>query len=187
MAYSKRKGLFETFFDNRDSLIIQYTNGDINKREFLECNFDFVQNMNVKPFTKIDSYEKGMYNYQYYNVLAKYYTMLAKDIKRSRERDRYFKKYYSYYLNKGKFYYNEKDKSTFQLLRHLKFKDVEAYFIKVESKYLDDKLYEIVLKAYRDAIFHSKSLWLLDILREEGVFIEGKKTSLIEGYINERY
>ena len=79
MAQFKRKGIFETFFQNRSSLIIQYTNGDITKKEFLEYNFDFVQEMNIKPFSRIDSFEKGMYNYQYYNVLAKYYTMLAKE------------------------------------------------------------------------------------------------------------
>ena len=64
---------------------------------------------------------------------------------------------------------------------------MEAYFIKVESKYLKDKLYEIVLLDYDEAIFHSKSLWLLNILKEKGVFIEGKKKSLIDEYINERY
>ncbi|HSH35196.1 DUF6648 family protein, partial [Schnuerera sp.] len=145
----KRKGIFETFFENRSSLIIQYANGDITKKEFLEYNFDFVQEMNVKPFSRIDSFEKGMYNYQYYNVLAKYYTMLAKDIRRSGKHD----KYYIYYKNIGNEYYHEKDKATLQLLRFLEFKNVEAYFIQVESKFLRDKLYEIVLLDYKEAIF----------------------------------
>ncbi|HHV45806.1 MAG TPA: hypothetical protein GXX53_02685 [Tissierellia bacterium] len=183
MEYHKSKGLFDTFFENRSSLIIQYSNGDITKKEFLEYNFDFVQGMNLKPFTRIDSYEKGMYNYQYYNVLAKYYTMLAKDIKRSGKHS----KYYAYYRKMGEEYYHLKDRATLQLLKFLEFKNVEAYFIKVESKYLKDKLYEIVLLDYKEAIFHSKSLWLLDILKKEGVFIEGKKKSLIDEYINERY
>ncbi len=183
MAYYKSKGIFDTFFENRSSLIIQYSNGDISKKEFLESNFDFVQAMNIKPFDKIDSFEKGMYNYQYYNVLAKYYTMLAKDIRRDGKHD----EYYTYYKNIGNRYYHEKDKATLQLLRHLKFQNVEAYFIEVESKFLRDKLYEIVLLDYKEAIFHSKSRWLLRILREEGVFIEGKKKSLIDDYINEKY
>ncbi|MCF6465761.1 DUF6648 family protein [Clostridium sp. Cult2] len=183
MAQFKRKGIFETFFENRSSLIIQYTNGDITKKEFLEYNFDFVQEMNIKPFSKIDSFEKGMYNYQYYNVLAKYYTMLAKDIRRSGKHN----KYYIYYKNMGNEYYHQKDRATLHLLRFLEFEDVEAYFIQVESKFLQDKLYEIVLLDYKEAIFHSKSYWLLEILKKEGVFIEGKKKSLIEDYINERY
>ena len=183
MAQFKRKGIFETFFENRSSLIIQYSNGDITKKEFLEYNFDFVQEMNIKPFSRIDSFEKGMYNYQYYNVLAKYYSMLAKDIRRAGKHS----KYYTYYKNMGNEYYHQKDRATLQLLRFLEFKNVEAYFIQVESKFLQGKLYEIVLLDYKEAIFHSKSYWLLEILKKEGVFIEGKKKSLIEDYINERY
>lgn len=183
MAYYNKEGIFDTFFDHRNSLIIQFKNGDISKREFLEGNFDFVQDMKVKPFTKIDSYEKGMYNYQYYNVLAKYYTMLAKDNKKEGKHE----KYYIYYLNEGNDYYNEKDRATLQLLRFLNFENVEAYFIKVESRFLRNKLYEIVLKDYQYAIFHSKSRWLLDILKKENVFVPGMKTSLIDEYINEKY
>lgn len=183
MEQHKSKGIFDTFFENRSSLIIQYANGDISKKEFLQYNFDFVQEMNIKPFTKIDSYEKGMYNYQYYNTLAKYYKMLANDIRRSGK----YSKYYTYYKQMGNEYYHKKDKSTFQLLKHLGFKNVEAYFVDVASKTLKDKLYEIVLLDYKEAIFHSKSLWLLNILKKEGVFIEGRKKSLIDNYINERY
>lgn len=179
----KRESIFDKFFKHRDSLIIQYKNGDITKREFLEGNFDFVQKIKLKPFSKVDSFEKGIYNYQYYNVLAKYYNMLASDIKD----DPNFSKQYKSCRYKANYNYNEKDKATLQLLRFLKFKNVEAYFIKVESTYLKDKLYEIVLKDFEYAIFHSKSKWLLRILREEGVFKEGKKRSLIDEYINEKY
>lgn len=179
----RRKSVFERFFDNRSSLILQFGNGDLSKREFLEQNFDLVRKSNLKPFLRVDTYEKGMFNYQYYNVLAKYYTMLAKEIKNTRKHQ----KYYSYYLNKGNNYYHEKDKAALSLLKFLEFRGVEAYFVKMESKFLRDKLYEIVLLDYKEAIFHSKALWLLDILREEKVFIEEKKVSLIDGYINETY
>ncbi len=81
-----------------------------------------------------------------------------------------------------------KGQSNFKPIKVLEFKGVEAYFIKVESKFLKGKLYEIVLLDYEEAIFHSKALWLLEILREEGgVFIEEKKVSLIDSYINEEY
>ncbi len=183
MAYNKKRSIFDTFFNNRDSLIVQFKNGDISKREFLQLNFDFVQNMGVKPFDRIDSFQKGMYNYQYFNTLAKYYSMLGVDIKREGKHYKYFKDY----LNKAHYFYNEKDKSTLKLLRFLEFKNTEAYFIKVESERLKDKLYEIVLTDYEYAIFHSKSRWLLKILRDENVFIEGKKRSLIDEYINEKY
>jgi len=183
LIYHGKKGLFETFFENRSSLILQYENGDISKKEFLQYNYDFVTGMNVKPFLRVDSYEKGMYNYQYYNVLAKYFRMLAKDIKNSRKHQ----KYYITYLNKGNNYYHEKDKSALAVLRLIEFKNVEAYFIKVESKGLKDKLYEVVLKDYKEAIFHSKAEWLLDILKQEGVFFDKKRVSIINEYINETY
>lgn len=175
--------MFETFFDNRSSLILQFSSGDLTKREFLEENYQLVRKSNIKPFLKVDSYEKGMYNYQHYNVLAKYYNMLAKEIKNTKKHQ----KYYNYYLNKGNNYYHEKDRAALSLLRFLEFKGVEAYFVKVESRLLKDKLYEIVLLEYEEAIFHSKAIWLLDILKEEGVFIAEKKKSLIDGYINEKY
>lgn len=183
MVHCESKNMFEPFFDNRSSLIVQYKNGDISKTEFLEYNFDLVKEMNVEPFKVIDSYEKGMYNYQYYNVLAKYYTKLASDLRKAEKDD----KYYIYYKNMGNNYYNEKDNATVQLLRFLDFKGVEAYFIDVKSQFLQNKLYEIVLLNYEEAIFHSKSYWLLQVLKEEGIFIDGMKTSLIDGYINERY
>lgn len=175
--------VFDTFFDNRLSLIIQYANGDITKKEFLEYNFNFIQDMNIKPFVKIDSYEKGMYNYQYYNTIAKYYKMLANDLWRSGDCG----EEHIYYKQMGNEYYDKKDKSTYQFLRYLKFKNVEAYFVNVESKSLNNKLYEIVLLDYTEAIFHSKSLWLLEVLREENVFIEEKKDSIIDYYINQKY
>jgi hypothetical protein len=178
-----KKSLFEQFFDNRSSLILQFGNGDLSKKEFLEQNFDLVRKTNLRPFLRVDTYEKGMFNYQYYNVLAKYYTTLAKDIKNTKKHQ----KYYNYYFNKGNNYYHEKDKAALNILKLIEFKGVEAYFVKVESKFLSDKLYEIVLLDYKEAIFHSKALWLLDILREEKVFIEGKKVSLIDEYINETY
>lgn len=183
MKHYKRENIFDRFFKHRDSLIIQYKNGDMTKREFLKENFDFVQKIRLKPFTKVDSYEKGIYNYQYYNVLAKYYNMLAAEIRNEED----FNKQCKSYIYKANYYYNEKDKATLKLLRFLEFKNVDAYFIKVESEFLNDKLYEIVLKDYEFAIFHSKSKWLIKILREQGVFSEGKKKSLIDGYINEKY
>lgn len=175
--------MFERFFADRSSLIVQYANGDITKREFIQNNYNIVTNMNIKPFLKIDSFEKGMYNYQYYNVMAKYFTTLAKEIRNTKKHQRY----YVYYLNKGNNFYHEKDKSAVSLLKFIEFKNVEAYFVKCKSKFLQDKLFEVVLLDYKEAIFHSKAEWFLDILRDEGVFIEGMKPSLIDEYINETY
>lgn len=184
MKYYKNKyNIFNEFFEHRDMLIVQYMNGDITKKEFLEMNYDFIKKMKVKPFERIDSYEKGMYNYLFYNMMAKYHRMIAKEIKDKGKHLVYYKKY----IDDADYYYNEKDKTTFRLLRFLNFENVEAYFIKMKSSILENKLYEIVLKDYEYAVFHSKSIWLLNVLKKEGVFLENKKKSVIDYYVNEKY
>ncbi len=183
MQYIRKKGLFEDFFERRTFLIMQYNNGDITKKEFLEKNFDYFCNVNAKPFIKVDSYEKGMYNYQYYNGMAKYCRMLAKEVKGTRKHNRY----YNYYLNLGNNYYHKKDESTIAILKLLKFENCEAYYIKLDSEGLKNRIYEIVLQDKKEAILHSKADWLLKILKEEGVFDEEVKKSLISEYINEPY
>lgn len=164
-------------------MITKYSNGDMSKREFLQSNFDYFQSVSAKPFIKVDTYEKGMYNYQYFNGMAKYYKMLAKEVKNSKKHS----KYYNHYLNLGKKYYDNKDESTLDILKLTDFKNVECYFIVCESKNLEDSLYEIVLKDKKEAIFHSRSEELLKICKEKGIFFPEKRESLISEYINERY
>ena len=57
----------------------------------------------------------------------------------------------------------------------------------MESEKLKNKLYEIVLKDKKEAIFHSKAPWLLKIIRDNGIFSDNIRNSLISEYINERY
>ncbi|WP_073183372.1 DUF6648 family protein [Anaerosphaera aminiphila] len=175
--------MFEDFFEHRSFLINKYSNGNITKREFLKYNYDYFISVNARPFLKIDSYEKGLFNYQYYNGMAKYYKMLAKEVKNTKKHSRY----YNYYLNLGNKYYDGKDESALAILKLQDFEDVQSYFIKCDSDYLKDSLYEIVLENKTEAIFHSKAEWLLKILKEKKVFDSDVKTSLIEEYINEKY
>ncbi len=183
MKLPVRRGLFEDFFEHRSYLIMQYNNKDITKREFIERNFNYFNTPNSRPFLKVDSYEKGMYNYQYYNGLAKYYRMLAKEIRF----DKSLRRTYNDYLNLSNKYYNEKDQATLQILNLQEFQNCEAYFIKMESEKLKNKLYEIVLNDKKEAILHSKAPWLLKIIRDNGIFSENLRNSLISDYINERY
>ncbi|SKC84095.1 DUF6648 family protein [Maledivibacter halophilus] len=176
--------VFDKFFQHRNSLFIQFNNGDITKREFIEEHYYFIQKLNLKPFKhRIDSFEKGIYNYQYYNMVAKYCYMKSKDRKLIEKHPQVAWKY----KQKAGYYYSQKDWSTLKLLEHLKFENVEAYFIKVRSKNLKNKLYEIVVKDFKDVILHSKSVSMLNRLRHEGVFQEEIKKSLIDDYINQKY
>ena len=179
----KNSEMFQDFFEKRSNIISEYGDGKISKKQFLEDNYNLVRRSGVAPFLRIDTYEKGMYNYQYYNVLAKYYNMLAHEAKDLGRRQ----KFYNDYLNKSNNFYHEKDKAALGILEFLKFEGVEAYYIELNSKRLSGELYEIALLNYDEAIFHSKADWLLKRLKKEGVFIQGLKKSLIDGYINSRY
>ena len=181
--YNRDGGIFETFFKRRSYLIKELENGNITKKQFLEHNYNLVRRANMRPFLRIDNYEMGMYNYQYYNVLAKYYKMLAKESKNSKRSSRNYKDY----INKGNNYYNEKDKATLGLLEFLEFKNMEAYYIDMNSRSLKGELFEIVLLDHEEAIFHSKSKKILDILKENKVFDNRLRKSKIDEYINETY
>lgn len=173
----------EDFFENRDRLIVSHMNGEIDKKSFLELNYNYMISNKVKPFTSIDSFEKGMFNYQFYNVMAKYNKMIVKDIKESGKNIEFYNKY----LDDVKYFYDEKDKTIFRLLRFLKYNNVEAYFVSMESTALNGKLYEIVLKDYEFAVLHSCSEWMLSVLRKENVFLDQIQKSVIDYYVNNTY
>lgn len=179
----KEAGVFmnaiQKYFKYRQALIDQYLKGDMTKSEYLKANFDAVVYNEIKPFKNIDTAEKGLFNYQYYNALAKH----MKTMSTQRGIDYEIKKDY---IEKSNYYYYRKDKATEKVLRLIDYKDVEAYFITVRSKALKSKLFEIVL-GNQDMILHSTNEVILKRLREEGVFQETTKKSLIDGYINQRY
>lgn len=183
MIYSNKKGLFESFFENRSFLIAQLESGDLNKVQFLNANLEFLQRIGAKPFVKLDSMEKGIFNYQYYNIMAKYYISTAEDIEK---RGKHMKIANSF-RNKANDQYHKKNITISKMLKLVDYENVDAYFVKSKSKKLNNTLYEIVFYDYKEAIFHSTAEWLLDILKENGCFIEGKYKSLIDEYINTRY
>jgi hypothetical protein len=183
LTYRIQESVFDKFFKHRESLFRQFKKGDITKREFIEEHYAFIQSLNLRPYQRIDSFEKGIYNYQYYNMLAKYNYMRSKDAKLIQKHPNIAKKM----LEDANYFYQQKDKSTIKFLEYLDFYKVEAYYIKVKSENLKDKLFEIVLTDYENVVFHSKNPWLMQRLKEEGVWIEGKRKSIIENYINERY
>jgi len=64
---------FDKFLIHRQSLIEQYSKGDMTKDEFIEANYSYINSTDLVPFKKLDNVKKAIFNYQYYNVLAKYY------------------------------------------------------------------------------------------------------------------
>lgn len=169
----------QKYFRYRQSLIDQYAKGDMTKREYLRRNYEAVVYGEIGPFQNMDTVEKALFNYQYYNALAKE----NKTISTSRDMDYELKRDY---LEKSNYYYNKKDRATLTALRMLDYQGVQAYFVKVRSKYLKGRLYEIVIEE-ENIILHSTSPLILKCLREEGVFHEESRKSVIDEYVNRRY
>ena len=136
------------------------------KREYLSKNLDAVLALRDKPFNIVDTLEKGLFNYQYFNALAK-------ECKNDDPA-------------KTDYYYAKKDRATFSVLRILDFKGIDAYFIRVRSPQLRGRLFEIVIQEYQ-MILHSASSEILERLRRELVFKEETRQSVIDGYINQKY
>lgn len=169
----------EKYFRYRQSLIDQYVKGDMTKREYLQANYEAVVYNDIKPFKNIDTVLKGLFNYQYYNARAKEKKQAStiKDLSFDEKKE---------YLDSCNYFYSRKDRATLKVLELLEYKGVEAYFIKVRSKELRGKLFEIILTDY-NMILHSTNELILKRLIEEEVFSEGSRKSLIDGYINQRY
>lgn len=183
MKYTAGENIFDKFYQQRQSLIHQFKKGDITKKEYIEESYAYIQQMQIRPFKRVDNFDKSIYNYQYYNMMAKYSYLKAKELKKHDKHPEIYREY----LEKVNYYYHKKDLSTLKAIEILDFYGVEAYYIKVNSSNLKDSLFEIVFKNYEQVILHSKSQWLLERLKEEGVFKEGIRKSLIENYINQKY
>ena len=170
--------VIQKYFRYRQSLIDQYVRGDMTKSEYLQANLDAVLALNIPPFRRIDSLDKGLYNYQYYNAMAKDARAFSSDYDDYELRREQ--------LDESNYYYQQKDQATMAVLKLLDYQDIQAYFIAVRASYLKGKLFEIVLEDHQ-MILHSANALLLKRLRDEGVFTEGTRKSLIDGYINQKY
>ncbi len=183
LKYIQRENIFKKFFNARESLIEQFKKGDISKKEYIEESYYDIQRLNITPFKNVDSFEKAIYNYQYYNTMAKFYYLQANQIKKY---GKHMEKYKEYLKSVDDFYY-KKDQSTIKAIEVLDYWGMEAYYIQVSSDYLKKRLYEIIFKDHEEVILHSTSEWLLERLKREGIFKEGVRRSLIANYVNEKY
>ena len=178
----------QRYFRHRQNLIEQYVQGDMTKAEYLKENLRAVLALNIEPFKNLDSVEKSLFNYQYYNAMAKEAKRVSKSSKDYQTR--------YYYEKEAEHDYYMKDKATRRVLELMEYRNMTAYFIKVRSRHLKGKLFEILLEDSGGGVnmgvpdkivLHSASGGILNRLRSEGVFTEEKKNSIIDHYINQRY
>lgn len=174
--------MMEKFFKNRDALIDEYSNGRMSKADFIVKNYDFIMSLNFSPFeAPLKDHKQCIYNYQYYNILAKYANMRAQELE-------IFDPKEAEVFKREEFeYYRQKDEATLSLLEYVNYKNVEAYFLNLSSNRLCGQLFEVVFKDYYRAIFHSMSPNILKKLRNHGVFSPVYKDSVIHSYVNSGY
>ena len=170
----------EVFFKKRNDLISELSQGKIDKIAFLEKNYELIQNLNMKPLLNISSLEEGMYNYQYYNILAKYFKQKSQLYSNNKKKQ----KKYNENLMKSNNYYAEKDKYLFRMIDFLDKDSSEAYYIDMNSKRLNSSLFEIVVKDIEFAIFHSMNEKILEKLNEKNIFVNETRISKIDDYVN---
>ena len=65
--------------------------------------------------------------------------------------------------------------------------NVESYFIKLRSKRLQGIIFEIYISSLDKVILHSKNNNILNMLRQNEVFDEEVRPSLIDSYVNKSY
>lgn len=174
----KKLNLFENWRKESIGLLDE---SKIDKDEFLNLNYNFIKKLDLKPFSQISTAKEAIYNYQYYNIMAKRSNQMALTFISKK------KKKYQQEINNRENYYYLKDLATEKLLELIDYKDIEAYFIKLKSKRLTGEIFEIYLKDFDKLILHSKNKNLLQKLKERECFLDEAKISMIDSYVNKSY
>ena len=104
---------------DRNALIDQLDCAAISKEEFLDRNYHLLCRMQMKPFQTVDSVEKGLYNYQYYNTMAKYWSKCGESATHEKKR----KECQNAVAN----FYHLKDQSILSLLHISRAEPIVAY------------------------------------------------------------
>lgn len=177
---SDRKKL-EKFLEYREKSIEELEKGLLTRRQYLELNYNFIQGLNLRPFSLISSYEEAIYNYQFYNILAKKSLSNAENAEKRGD-----KKKKAYYLNLKDNYYCEKDKATYAIVSFTDSENLLAYYIETDSMGLRNNLFEIYVKDRKYCILHTKSEKIKTLLKDKKIRIDKKRKSLINEYVNNK-
>lgn len=176
------KEILERFIAGRDRLIDSLEAGEMDKSAYLEAQYCALMELGAIPRKGVlKSLEEGLFNYQYYNVLAKRERIQSKDEEfRNPEASRRHR-------NQADRHYALKDKETVKILELLNYQHVSAYFIETPARFLNGKLIEIIIETYDRAVFHTADEGIINRLVRAGVFAEGTQPSVIQSYIESDY
>lgn len=176
--YNSEEKKLEEFIDLRTKYIEMLDNKLITKSEFNHKNNEIFYKINLRPFTVLDSFNKALYNYNYYNSKAK---LFLEEEKRLNNQNK--KRAKIAQNNKNNCYYH-KDLSIIAMLNIEDSDNIEAYYINMHSKSLNQQIFEIYFKDKEKIILHTKNEKIKNILIEKNIFLFEVRVSLIETYIN---
>ena len=179
MDVSERAKL-KKFIDLRAEYIDMLDNGALTKDQFNLANNKLFTNLNLRPFSNLDTFDKALFNYNYYNTKAKLALSNANRYKEQKKLKKY-RREDSLKLN----YYEEKDKATLAMIDLEDPSYVEAYYISLHSRKLSSSIFEIHFKGKDKVILHSKSEYIKNRLIELGVFSSEVNESIIDSYVNQ--
>lgn len=177
--YSSEKEKLNKFIELRNKYIDMLDNKIISKSEFNHLNNEIFSKINLRPFTVLDSFDKALYNYNYYNSKAKMYLEEYNKYKMNGNNKRAKLAYNNVQNN-----YYHKDISIEAMLKLENAKFINAYFVDIKSKRLNSKLYEIYFSNKERVILHTQNENIKKILIQMKCFESEKKDSLIKSYIN---
>ena len=180
--YSSEDKKIIKFIELRNEYIDLLESGKIDKLEFNKKNNEICNLINLRPFSVLDSFDKALYNYNYYNSKAK---MNLLDCNRYKQvRDQRSSKRAKMAENNKLNNYFHKDQAIIAMLKFSNLEHIEAYHIVMHSKNLVDSIFEINFLDKDRVILHTKNKEIKTMLLEMGVFRDEIQESLISSYIN---
>lgn len=167
------------FIELRNKYIDLLNSKLISKSEFNHMNNEIFSKINLRPFSVLDSFEKALYNYNYYNSKAK---ICLEEYNRHKNSGNAKK---AKLANNNKVNnYDLKDKAIIAMIKFEDSCNIKAYNIFINSKSLDSKIFEICFIKKERIILHTLNENIKNILIKLNCFDDTKRESLISSYIN---
>lgn len=177
--YVSEKEKLVRFIELRNKYIDLLDNKLISKSEFNYMNNEIFSKINLRPFSVLDSFEKALYNYNYYNSKAK---MCLEEYNKCKTSGNEKK---AKLANNNKLNnYNLKDQAIVAMIELENSNNIMAYDIFVNSKNLDSQIFEIYFTKRERIILHTLNKDIKNMLIKLNCFDEIKRESLISSYVN---
>ncbi len=172
---------FAAHAKRRLQLIEQLESGQLDKVQFIELNTQLYNDYIIELPSTISSLEEGLFYYQYYNTMAKYYQIKYKYLLDENIFDAIEMR------NQSSAYYRDKENITKLIISREYNEPITAYYVDVNSQRLKNKLVEIIFLERDKVILHTLDKQVIKILKRKKYFKYNKLKSRIEMYINQPY